>query len=215
MGVVDEDEEGTVRDSEAAALARKRRKQRIKRRNIESQSSARMKRRREDDEDQFDDTDSTSEEDRRKPHPTGIKRQARYDPCVKMSKDELKAWRREARRVRNRESAAASRSRTRSRISELEDEVETLTSNLKAALQRIAELEVSGRANDSVQAIQSENDQKDTSVVISPCPSAVPSPVMSPVITPSRRVSFSLDSDHRQEVEKKYQHIMSLIRPPA
>lgn len=51
------------------------------------------------------------------------KTQIRYDPETPMDKDQLATWRREARRVRNRESAAASRQRIRDRISELEDEV--------------------------------------------------------------------------------------------
>lgn len=41
-----------------------------------------------------------------------------------MSKDELSVWRKEQRRKRNRESAAASRNKTRSRIDELEGEVD-------------------------------------------------------------------------------------------
>lgn len=49
--------------------------------------------------------------------------QMRYNPDVPMTKEETTQWRREARRVRNRESAAASRAKTRDRIAELEDEV--------------------------------------------------------------------------------------------
>jgi len=48
----------------------------------------------------------------------------RYDPEVPMTKEEAAAWRREARRVRNRQSAAASRQKTRDRIDELEAEVQ-------------------------------------------------------------------------------------------
>jgi len=71
----------------------------------------------------------------------GIKKQARYEPEVPMGKEDLAAWRKEARRVRNRESAAASRQKTRSRIEELEGQVDVLQSKYDAALQRIAELE--------------------------------------------------------------------------
>eukprot|EP00579_Thalassiosira_antarctica_P013051 CAMPEP_0201945626 /NCGR_PEP_ID=MMETSP0903-20130614/54000_1 /ASSEMBLY_ACC=CAM_ASM_000552 /TAXON_ID=420261 /ORGANISM="Thalassiosira antarctica, Strain CCMP982" /LENGTH=359 /DNA_ID=CAMNT_0048488697 /DNA_START=47 /DNA_END=1126 /DNA_ORIENTATION=- len=54
----------------------------------------------------------------------GAKRpQMKYDPSVPMTKEETSAWRREQRRKRNRESAAACRKRQRDRISELEDEV--------------------------------------------------------------------------------------------
>jgi len=45
----------------------------------------------------------------------------KYDPDTPMSKEEAAAWRREARRVRNRQSAAASREKTRLRIQELEE----------------------------------------------------------------------------------------------
>jgi len=77
----------------------------------------------------------------------GVKKQARYVPAVdpevvaKMSREELTLWRKEARRVRNRESAAASRQKTQSRISELEAQVAALNSKYHAALERICELE--------------------------------------------------------------------------
>jgi len=60
---------------------------------------------------------------------------------VSMSRDELKVWRKEARRVRNRESAAASRLRTRSKIEELESKLNLIQKKYSAALQRISELE--------------------------------------------------------------------------
>lgn len=75
------------------------------------------------------------------PSITGIKMQHRYQPGVPMTKAELKEWRKEARRVRNRESAAASRKRNRERIGELEVEVEALNSKYAAALQYILHLE--------------------------------------------------------------------------
>ncbi|GAX27509.1 hypothetical protein FisN_23Hh023 [Fistulifera solaris] len=71
----------------------------------------------------------------------GYKKHARYVPEVPMTKAELSAWRKEARRVRNRESAAASRQKTRSRIEELEGEVDKLQEKYLQALQRIADLE--------------------------------------------------------------------------
>ena len=67
--------------------------------------------------------------------------QIRYDPDVPMSKEQLAAWRREARRVRNRESAAASRQRIRNRITELETEVDEYKSKYHAALERLKELD--------------------------------------------------------------------------
>lgn len=71
----------------------------------------------------------------------GIKKQARYEPVVQMSKKELSQWRKEARRVRNRESAAASRRKTRERIDELEAQVDDLTTKYEAALAQLAQLQ--------------------------------------------------------------------------
>lgn len=69
------------------------------------------------------------------------KTQVRYDPDVPMDKDQLAAWRREARRVRNRESAAASRQRIRDRINELETEVGQWKSRYTQAMERLEHLE--------------------------------------------------------------------------
>ena len=69
------------------------------------------------------------------------KTQIRYDPDVPMSKEQLAAWRREARRVRNRESAAASRHRIKSRITELEDEVADWKSKYAEAMERLQIIE--------------------------------------------------------------------------
>lgn len=69
------------------------------------------------------------------------KTQIRYDPETPMDKDQLAAWRREARRVRNRESAAASRQRIRDRINELETEVDEWKSKYSEAVNRLAQLE--------------------------------------------------------------------------
>lgn len=69
------------------------------------------------------------------------KAQIRYDPDVPMSKEQLAAWRREARRVRNRESAAASRQRIRNRITELEEEVGEWKEKYSQAMERLQALE--------------------------------------------------------------------------
>jgi len=66
------------------------------------------------------------------------------DPEVPMSKEQLAAWRREARRVRNRESAAASRQRIRDRITELEDEVGDWKTKYLQAMQRLDKLQKDG-----------------------------------------------------------------------
>lgn len=69
------------------------------------------------------------------------KAQVRYDPEVPMSKTELANWRKEHRRVRNRESAAASRQRIRSRITELEGEVEQWKDKYQEAVDRLTTLQ--------------------------------------------------------------------------
>jgi bZIP transcription factor len=69
------------------------------------------------------------------------KTQVRYDPEVPMDKDQLAAWRKEARRVRNRESAAASRQRIRDRITELEGEISQWKQKYAIAIERLEHLE--------------------------------------------------------------------------
>jgi len=93
------------------------------------------------------DEDDAYEPSVKKPSLRGIKKQARYVPGVPMTKEELTAWRKEARRVRNRESAAASRNKTRQRIVDLEEQVEALQSKYAAALERIQELEAGYTTN--------------------------------------------------------------------
>jgi len=78
---------------------------------------------------------------KKKPHITGIKLQSRYDPGVSMTKEELKTWRKEARRVRNRESAAASRKKNRESIQELETKIKIMKDKYTDALRYILELE--------------------------------------------------------------------------
>jgi Basic region leucine zipper len=95
----------------------------------------------------------------------GIKKQARYQPTIPISsKAELAAWRKEARRIRNRESAAASRNKTRQRIEELEQDLSQVQKLYDAALGRIAQLEA-----------QSILRNQDTSETQTPSSSAVSS----------------------------------------
>jgi bZIP transcription factor len=70
----------------------------------------------------------------------GVKKQARYEPEVPMPKSDLAKWRKEARRVRNRESAAASRHKTRLRIEELEGQVAQLQGQCHDLEQLVAQL---------------------------------------------------------------------------
>eukprot|EP00970_Alexandrium_tamarense_P019618 scaffold14275_cov221-Alexandrium_tamarense.AAC.9 len=55
-----------------------------------------------------------------------------------MTKEQLTAWRREMRRVRNRESAAASRRKVRDRIEELEEEVNMWKMRYGEVMERLA-----------------------------------------------------------------------------
>lgn len=67
------------------------------------------------------------------------KGQLKYEPELPMTKDEASAWRREQRRKRNRESAAASRQRQQGRVTELEEELGLLQDKYEAILQKIRE----------------------------------------------------------------------------
>jgi len=68
---------------------------------------------------------------------------------------EVSAWRKEERRKRNRESAAASRQKTRDRISELEDEVTLWKSKFDEATVRIAMLEQLDRNQNDASSLTS------------------------------------------------------------
>ena len=119
------------------ALARKRRIEQLRASRSDDDASQDSSKRARLDSDDSEDEDGV----RRKPSLRGIKKQARYEPGVPMTKEELAKWRKEARRVRNRESAAASRAKTKERIEELESQVSVLEAKYDAALRRIAELE--------------------------------------------------------------------------
>lgn len=69
------------------------------------------------------------------------KTQVQYNPDVPMTKEQLTSWRREMRRVRNRESAAASRRKVRDRIEELEEEVDVWKMRYEEAMARLARAE--------------------------------------------------------------------------
>ena len=67
------------------------------------------------------------------------KTQVTYNPDIPMTKEQLTSWRREMRRVRNRESAAASRRKVRDRIEELEHEVEVWKRRYREVVERLGE----------------------------------------------------------------------------
>jgi len=74
-----------------------------------------------------------------KPDADDKKAQIQYNPDIPMTKEQLTAWRREMRRVRNRESAAASRRKVRDRIEELEEEVDVWKKRYQEVLGRLGE----------------------------------------------------------------------------
>ena len=137
-----------------------------------------------------------TEEDRLVPSIRGIKKTTRYEPGVPMTKEELKKWRKEARRVRNRESAAASRQKTRERIDELEGQVADLQAQLAAAHARIAQLSNTSEASVSVAEVSIKVDDHDHhpedtdhknqgfSTQVSPVSSPQVSPKGSPLYAP-------------------------------
>ena len=149
----------------------------------------------------------------KKPSIRGIKKQARYDPGVPMTKEELVAWRKEARRVRNRESAAESRMRTRNRIDELESEMDVLKSKYSAALQRIVELEAAAVVHGAMSPLyQPLTPRQDAGKIVSP--SSSPQHVPIPATTPEDSFTLSDKERDNQEVAQMYQHIIEMISRP-
>jgi hypothetical protein len=162
----------------------------------------------------------------------GVKRQSRYEPelpgevLANWSKEELSEWRKTARKVRNRESAAASRRKTRDRISELEAEVEGLKTQYEEALERI-------RVLTSHQQAPIAGGEGQVAAMSVPHASSVVSPELAPVVrippeSPRGGDSWSLSSD--EEVEGLYrqglvaetmhrrhqhQHFITISRPTA
>jgi len=112
-----------------------------------------------------------------KPSITGIKKQSRYIPGVPMTKEELKAWRKEARRVRNRESAAASRRRNRDLLKVLENQVDAMKTKYAAALRYIVDLE--GSSNDPFLPQVLRQDLMEARDETSPLPSSNATPARS------------------------------------
>jgi len=194
---------------EDPALARKRRIEKLRATHRDGDANP-SKRRRSEESIPEEEVTSSTEVDRNKPSIRGIKRQARYEPGVPMTREQLATWRKEARRVRNRESAAASRRKTRDRIDELETEVDDLKCKYEAALQRIVELE--NHRDDSGTPDILTQDLMERRQVVSPTTTPDQSPAVSPVSTPlslSPTPSFSL------EFPDDHQHIMDTISRPT
>lgn len=189
-----------------AALARKRRIElRSKHRNEPSEKRVCI---REDDEDPEEIPSEMAP--RQKPLVRGVKIHARYDPGVPMTKDELVAWRKEARRVRNRESAAASRKRTRDRIDELEGQVTEIKTKYSAALERILQLESLAAAHNLVVPPTSSVFPPQDLSLVSPCSST-----STPSISPQDTFTLSPEEEQNQEATEKYQHVTEMISRQA
>ena len=134
----------------------------------------------------------------------GFKQHSRYVPGVPMSREELSAWRKEARRIRNRESAAASREKTRQRIEELEGQLQEMQAKYKAAMQRIAKLEGSSPVSSL---------ELSTSLVTVSPENSPPNVHVSPETTPE---ALSLDADwNENNSEDDCHHSQSMISTTA
>ena len=154
---------------------------------------------------------------KKKPHITGIKKQSRYDPGVSMTKEELKVWRKEARRVRNRESAAASRKKNRESIDTLEIKVNGIQTKYDAALRYILDLEeklrrTSGSPSSSSSSCSSTVLRQDLEGIqkVSPEAEEVTTQTVSPPHSPTPMDSFPLgigpdDQTPRKEEEQRHQ----------
>jgi len=99
-----------------------------------------------------------------------------YVPNEPMSKEELKQWRTKQRRLRNRQSAAASRQKVRDHIVRLEDELQTLQEKYDAAMKRLQLYEPS---------VNTDNLYEQPDCVVSYTPSVVSDVSMESKITPS------------------------------
>lgn len=134
----------------------------------------------------------------------GFKHGSRYEPGVPMSKAELAQWRKLARRVRNRESAAASREKTRLRIEELESALNETRLKYEAALKRIGELESAAK-----EPLPFVDDALPT-IIYTP----ELAPAVSPPMTPRESLSLDLNDDISDFVRPDYQQSM-ISRPTA
>jgi len=130
-----------------------------------------------------DEGSSSSEQPNKKKSPLFNQPQNYYAPSSisNMSKDELSEWRKEQRRKRNRESAAASRNKTRARIDELEGEVNQWKN-------KYADLEMKMRCMERhIQfLIATSNNNNKALVVAPPATAASPPPMVSNPNSPPR-----------------------------
>jgi hypothetical protein len=152
-----------------------------------------------------------------------------------MSKEEASAWRRKQRRLRNRESAAASRQKTRDRISELEDELDEWKSRFEALENQIkasgltpcvrapveADFLPDSNGNANCPSSSTHAQQEQASGIVSPPASPVISTNKIVALAPVSSSSVAVVQKIPQVVEKvddkaiKKQHINETISRPA
>jgi len=146
--------------------------------------------------------------------------QMRYDPDVPMTKEEAAAWRREARRVRNRESAAASRQKTRDRIVQLEGEVDMWKRKYEEVMSKLRLAEGSGGGSGKVTSqqpsSQSWSDSTKDSSFVSPCSSPSRSPELLPSLSSLCPSSLAKTKHRGMVVDSKEngQHLTEKISRP-
>ena len=114
-----------------------------------------------------------------------------------MNKEDTAEWRREARRKRNRESAAASRNKVRNRIAELEDEVDGWKTKCENLFERIDALEkMSGNANAAASArsvpVAAPSSVSVAANELSPCPTNGAAVSASDLVLDAFHVPFNL-----------------------
>jgi hypothetical protein len=129
-----------------------------------------------------------------------------------MTKDEASAWRREQRRLRNRESAAASRQKTRERITELEVELNEWKSKfteLERKYRTLLTTQQTGLVTHEV------SDHIRYSTVISPLVSPQVTTLPIPINVPSSASTTSKYHYENQELvsvkDSKQQHLIETI----
>jgi predicted ribosome quality control (RQC) complex YloA/Tae2 family protein len=161
------------------------------------------------------------------------KYQNHYEPTAPMTKEEEAKWRLEARKKRNRDSAAASRKKTQSRISELENEVTKWKSKYDLLYQKLNDMEKimnSVRSPFQPQALEQDVHNKfipisfqksnESHSLVSPSDSPISHPIDEIHVIPesfsfgSIKQESSLTSYHNSDVVIN-QHLNEFVSRPA
>eukprot|EP00557_Chaetoceros_sp_GSL56_P014714 CAMPEP_0176479364 /NCGR_PEP_ID=MMETSP0200_2-20121128/1700_1 /TAXON_ID=947934 /ORGANISM="Chaetoceros sp., Strain GSL56" /LENGTH=286 /DNA_ID=CAMNT_0017875403 /DNA_START=123 /DNA_END=983 /DNA_ORIENTATION=+ len=194
-------------------VARKKRKEIIS--NLRLQNTTKRLKEEEDDHTiSTQDTDKTT---------TKTKYQNHYEPDIPMTKEQAAEWRKEARRKRNRESAAASRNKVRNRIAELEQEVQDWKDKYSTLLTRIESLEQVARLTTATTTTTggfSRDAMVSPPTLFSSNRQLCVSPCLSPTSSPSSETHGLLrivDVDYLQNHNDDYDHeecMMDKLRLP-